>query len=293
MIIEKDIRLFSVADVEALVAERVMENDRIEFKGSLCFKGKGVEPWLAGEDTLTDDARNAILDEIITFANTNGGYLFLGVQESNSEPHYASSITPLPRGAKLLERIMRSATDCIDPKLNCLESHFIEIDADGSGVLLFHTIRSMTSPHRLATTRECYIRDGEQTRKMSMLEIQTATLRTNRHVVEGLWTGIFHIQPNFDVGFVIVLEMGRLFGGDSCFYYEGRYEVINGDELHAIVRVRHYAGPRDTIFGDKADIYTVSIRGKHSAGKISCSFSRDDMPGVVKKADIARRENLP
>jgi hypothetical protein len=47
---------------------------------------------------------------------------------------------------------------------------------------------------------------------------------------------------------VVVLETGKLFGGDSSFYYLGSYVGKNG-LLTAKVTVTHYTGPPQSILG--------------------------------------------
>jgi hypothetical protein len=48
-------------------------------------------------------------------------------------------------------------------------------------------------------------------------------------------------QGNINAG-VVIFETGRLFGGDSWYYYTGTYEGKNG-KLTAKLKSTHYAGP--------------------------------------------------
>ena len=61
--------------------------------------------------------------------------------------------------------------------------------------------------------------------------------------LEALWSLLFAAgnSPGVSAG-VVVLETGRIFGGDSWYYYTGSYEGRNG-KLTARVTITHYAGP--------------------------------------------------
>jgi len=101
-------------------------------------------------------------------------------------------------------------------------------------------------------------------------------------------------QPSgVPVGCVFVLEAGRLYGGDSFFYYEGRYEIDNNSSLQASVRVKHYAGDFLTIFGDKKKQYNVRIGGIVVGDKIIATFIREEMPGVKRSIEFVRQEYFP
>jgi hypothetical protein len=58
--------------------------------------------------------------------------------------------------------------------------------------------------------------------------------------VEALWTVDFDSAAGGWVnGGIAVLETGRVFGGDSQFYYLGNYEV-SGKQITATVAVKQY-----------------------------------------------------
>lgn len=61
--------------------------------------------------------------------------------------------------------------------------------------------------------------------------------------LEALWSVVFIApgQQNVNAG-VVIFETGRLFGGDSWYYYTGTYEEKNG-KLTAKLKSTHYAGP--------------------------------------------------
>ena len=61
-------------------------------------------------------------------------------------------------------------------------------------------------------------------------------------------------------GGVVVLETGRIFGGDSQYYYIGEYEASNG-RIQGTVSVNHYSGPPATIFGTAETQFSITIEG--------------------------------
>lgn len=109
MIFGKRLRDITPADLERLKIEEVREGAEIEFKQTLPDTGKGQpDSWLSG-GSIGDRARNALLDEIVAFANGYGGTLLIGVRETKDKPARADGITPVPRGRRsaLLTRLTR------------------------------------------------------------------------------------------------------------------------------------------------------------------------------------------
>jgi hypothetical protein len=87
-------------------------------------------------------------------------------------------------------------------------------------------------------------------------------------------------------GGVAVLETGRVFGGDSGYYYTGTY-TADGDTLEAVVTVqRHNAGWLN-VWGDCAEAFVVRFTGQRNDGGavIEGQMHRLDMPdhGLVMK----------
>ena len=160
-------------------------------------------------------------------------------------------------------------------------------------MIVFHTLRSLAAPHRLLSNKECYIRRGERCETLTMREIHDLTLRANRQMEEGLWTAQFgSTQHQVINGGVVVLEAGRLFGGDASHYYEGRYERFD-NKIHAEFRVVHYFGSPATAWGDTSPRFTAIMEGERKGEVITGKLSRPDMPGVFGDIIMQRRTNLP
>lgn len=293
MVHEKSVQDMNIGDVGEIIEKQTPENDRLEFKGGLSSDKRHPDEWIPGRYVVTDKAKEGIIKHLIAFANTSGGRLILGVAESDTEPRYAKAITPVENAQLLLERLLDCIQDSVEPKMINLEAKCIPIDSEGRGILIFSLARSLFAPHRFTPTKECYARFGSSTKKMSMSEIQMATLHTNRHIVEGLWTAKFQMQGIPVSGCVVVLEAGKLFGGDSYYYYTGHYEVDAEGRVQAKANIVHYAGPIGDIFGGQEKNYNVRMVGSVSSNSIDCTFYKELNPSKTSKLTLHRRENLP
>ena len=83
-------------------------------------------------------------------------------------------------------------------------------------------------------------------------------------MLEGLWTVEF-ISNHPDTGGrygggAVIFETGRMFGGDSLYYYIGCYQVASR-RVKATVKVTHFSGAPESIFGE-ATQFSLSLGGK-------------------------------
>src|SRR5215472_4480823 len=176
----KALDLVTAADIAELPAQTWPEGYEVEFKETLPHKRGGVDPWVIGQGGITDYARDEILAEVVAFANSQGGSVFLGIAETSDNPPRARAVVPLPRVGDLARRFEDQARSCIDPPLPRLQVRPVETDRHCGGVVVFRTSRSRAAPHRLTTTRDAYVRRGSSTVKMTMREIQDMTLNVAR-----------------------------------------------------------------------------------------------------------------
>jgi hypothetical protein len=165
----------NAAGIHELVRSGYPESARVEFKEKLPSKD-GLDPWHRGEDRIGDRARDSLLAEVVSFANANGGLLFVGIEESESDPHRAVAVTKIRSVATLAERFSLQIRDCVDPPLLGVHCAGIEMDAEGAGVLAVRVPASPRAPHRLITTKEAYQRVGPRTAKMDMRAIHDLVL---------------------------------------------------------------------------------------------------------------------
>ncbi len=97
-----DFDSFSIDDINRLITEKISEDNQLEYKETLpSKKNNETDPWING-----DKARNEILEEIIAFANAQGGMLFLGISETTDGKGIPSSINSIPQCHELVKRFL-------------------------------------------------------------------------------------------------------------------------------------------------------------------------------------------
>jgi hypothetical protein len=170
---------WTAEDVCRMVSEQVQEGSEVEFKGALSTRDGQPHPWATG-GKIGEHARNELLEEVVAFANTYGGWLLLGIEETEEKPPRAAEVAPLRACAELAESLRLMCRDCIEPRLPVVDVEGVPMQDDGAGVVVFHAPRSRMAPHRLSATKECYRRHADRTEKMTMREIQDLTLQIER-----------------------------------------------------------------------------------------------------------------
>jgi len=110
-------------------------------------------------------------------------------------------------------------------------------------------------------------------------------------MLEALWSDEFLSNvEGFGAG-VVVLESGRIFGGDSQYFYTGTYEVNSGT-LSGEINVTHYFGPANSIFGPDQN-FTLRVSGKIEAPIMQGRGFRVDNPDLGVAFRLTRRAELP
>jgi hypothetical protein len=135
-----------------------------------------ADRWIEKGDRLGEYARDQVLAEIVAFANADGGTLILGLHETKDEPRRAERLEALPECEGLAKRFLDAAEDVVEPRLPTFQARALTAADDGSGYILMRVGKSLAGPHRLATTREFYVRRGERSARMSVREIADRTL---------------------------------------------------------------------------------------------------------------------
>jgi len=109
---------------------------------------------------------------------------------------------------------------------------------------------------------------------------------------EALWTIEFETAlRGWTNGGVVVLETGRLYGGDSQYYYLGKYHYAQ--PITAEVRVTHYHGALGTAWGDDAQTFNVVLRGNVAPDRnqIEGTIERQGFPST--RFRMVKKEQLP
>jgi hypothetical protein len=179
--IRKTLDELTQQDLEALCEKKWPESQNVEFKSDLSAE-QGQDPWYKG-GKVGEYAKRKLFKEIVALANSAGGRLFLGIDESAEKPPVAERVCALPRCHDLAESLERSAYDWIEPPLSPMRVRAVPVGDDGNGVVVFDVQSSHNAPHR-SKDLQSYTRRGTESVPMTMYEIQDLTLRLDRRTDE-------------------------------------------------------------------------------------------------------------
>jgi len=112
-------------------------------------------------------------------------------------------------------------------------------------------------------------------------------------MLEALWSVEFSSNVNdFGAG-IVVLETGRVLGGDNQYTYVGSYKINpTGEEISADVVISHYAGPGLSIFGP-AKQFQVRLSGQPQRDRFTMRGQVAGRPDLLVEARFVRRSELP
>jgi hypothetical protein len=110
-------------------------------------------------------------------------------------------------------------------------------------------------------------------------------------MIEAMWSVTF-ITPEGSAGAgIVVFETGRIFGGDSFYYYLGNYSIEAGTARGSI-DVIHYSGPPANVFGPVEKI-TLQFSGKIEGNSIRAEAFDPSKPQNRLRMEFTRLANLP
>ena len=184
----------TLADLEAMVGT-VQEGHRIEFKEDIPVHetrareqakdglARPRDTWWQACRAVGDTGRDLILEEIVAFANAQGGTLVLGMEEEKTS-RMAKALCPLPGIAALEARFRDYLVQHVEPRLSYCRVQGVPTGVDGSGVLVFEVEPSRLGPHWVRSNRRATVRRDDKCMPLSMSEIQEMTLRNARRFDE-------------------------------------------------------------------------------------------------------------
>lgn len=177
-ILRAQLNSLTAADIDQLCADQAAEGTELELKSELPSKGgRGADPWYAGGG-IGDYARNEIAEEVIAFANTFGGVVCVGIDETKDHPKRAQAPRPIPRVHELARRLRQAVHDIIDPPLPVLEAVGVEYGpVAGAGVVVLGVPPSRRRPHRHQVNKEVFVRRADEAARITMREIQELTIQ--------------------------------------------------------------------------------------------------------------------
>ena len=77
--------------------------------------------------------------------------------------------------------------------------------------------------------------------------------------LEQLWSVEFVSELGSEGGGVIVLENGKLLGGNNNYFYIGSYDLKN-NKFNATIDIKHYHGKCNPVFG-KLEEFILKLQG--------------------------------
>jgi hypothetical protein len=107
--------------------------------------------------------------------------------------------------------------------------------------------------------------------------------------LDALWSVEFQAWDRSVNGGVIVLNNGRILGGDSSHYYLGTL-TAHGTKVEGQLRIVWYTGSRETVWGDDAAVVDASATGEAGPGTIAGKMSRAGHQDISFR--MTRRSNL-
>jgi hypothetical protein len=188
----KPIAQATIDDLLRLISDGVAEGQRLEFKEAVPVSDeeqkkqrktgtvRPIDEAVAKGAGIADFGRNALLEELVAFANADGGVIVLGMAETGDKPSRAAKLFPIPQVTALERRLRDALNSLIEPRLPFAAVRAIETETDGSGVVLIETERSSLGPHWVRPTRGAKIRREDRADPLSMSEIHDMVLRNAR-----------------------------------------------------------------------------------------------------------------
>jgi hypothetical protein len=112
-------------------------------------------------------------------------------------------------------------------------------------------------------------------------------------MLEALWSVKFRAAGTGDFGHgVVVLETGRVLGGDSEYMYVGSYRVGEGGRFLARLEVKHYGQFPISIFGPVKQ-FVLDVSGVPARDQFSAQGVMVGRPDLRLELELTRRAELP
>ncbi|MEW5897269.1 MAG: GrlR family regulatory protein [Nanoarchaeota archaeon] len=110
-------------------------------------------------------------------------------------------------------------------------------------------------------------------------------------MLEALWSVEFVSNLQVQGAGVVVLETGRVFGGDAQYFYVGDYNMHH-DKAQVSLKVKHYSGAPNSIFGQLKEFH-VKLEGTPNREKFDMIGHLVEDPTRKMAIRLTRRAELP
>jgi hypothetical protein len=110
-------------------------------------------------------------------------------------------------------------------------------------------------------------------------------------MIEALWSVDFTSNVGDWGAGVAVLETERVLGGDGQYFYVGSYRIREG-KAEARIRVTHYAGPPNSVFG-QAKQFDLELSGTPARNGFVMTGHVVGNPSLQIGMRLTRRAELP
>jgi len=109
-------------------------------------------------------------------------------------------------------------------------------------------------------------------------------------MIDGLWTVEFISTTNRSGKGVLVLNNGRLLGGDEGYYYSGTYK-IEGSKIQGTVNVIRFDPTTISVFGN-IDQFALSFSGETNDYHLTAAAVVDNNPQYKIRIIANKKEDM-
>jgi hypothetical protein len=154
-------------DLLALISNQREESLGLEFK-----RANSLE--------LIDKNKTEISKDVSAFANSAGGVIVYGIEESTKPPHYATALSPIDPGTCSKERLENVINSNINPRIEGLLINPIELRTTHPGKCAYIVVIPEGSTAHQASDKRYYKRFNFKSEPMEDYEVRQTMSRASR-----------------------------------------------------------------------------------------------------------------
>lgn len=253
-------------DIEQLISDRATETLTLEFKGPDALK-------------KTDKCKREISKDVSAFANSVGGTILYGINESEEEPSCAESMSPVVPAEISTEWLDQVINSNIHRKINGVKIIPIPIKTDDSeGVVYAIQIPESTTAHQ-ASDHKYYKRSNGRSAPMEDYEVRQTMIRASHPAYEATLEP-FQIQtPPHRLNFRMeskIHNFSEIVGYDvSAILLLPIKLLSHPDEFEVEIDGNRYSRIPGGFFNPQTGKNTDRLETAQPLSPYVCQFSRD------------------